>query len=307
MNRDFIQIPDFTGKEIKDIITIAKVVKHMHRWNNNPKSLIGKHAALIFRKPSLRTRVSFETGIEQLGGHTMFISDREIGIGKRESIHDIAKVLSRYFDLIIIRTFDHDEVVEFAEHAEVTVINALTDYLHPCQIMGDIFTAMEYKNQVDHLTVGYLGDGGSNTANSWVNLASLISLDLRIGTTLDRVPDEAILENAKKGGLSKVTITDDPVQTAKGADIIYTDVWASMGEKEQMAEREEKLKTFQVNAELLAHAKDDAIVMHCLPANRGREITDEVMDGPQSVVFQQAENRLHIQKAIVLYLFGIKL
>ena len=304
MKRDFLAITDFSTSEIKDTLTIAKVVKHMHRWGDDPKPLAGKHAALMFRKPSLRTRASFETGIRQLGGDTMFFSDAEIGMGKRESVHDVAKVMSRFFDLVVIRTFAHEEIVEFAKHAEVPVINALTDLLHPCQIMGDIFTIMEYKNRVDDLVIAYVGDGGNNIANSWVNLASRLSLQLRIGTTEDRQPDPKILETARNAGLSEIIITDDPVEAVRDADVVYTDVWASMGEKDKIAEREQKLKKFQVNAELLSHAKPDVIFMHCLPAERGREVTDEVMDGPHSVVFDQAENRLHIQKAIILQLFG---
>ena len=304
MKRDFLAITDFSTSEIKDTLTIAKVVKHMHRWGDDPKPLAGKHAALMFRKPSLRTRASFETGIRQLGGDTLFFSDAEIGMGKRESVHDVAKVMSRFFDLVVIRTFAHEEIVEFAKYAEVPVINALTDLLHPCQIMGDIFTIMEYKNRVDDLIIAYVGDGGNNIANSWVNLASRLSLQLRIGTTEDRQPDPKILENARNAGLSEIIVTDDPVEAVRDADVVYTDVWASMGEKDKIAEREQKLKKFQVNAELLSHAKPDVIFMHCLPAERGREVTDEVMDGPHSVVFDQAENRLHIQKAIILQLFG---
>ena len=306
MKQDFLATTDFSAKELKEVLTIAKVVKQMHRWGDDPKPLTGKAAALLFRKPSLRTRASFEMAVRQLGGDTLFFSDAEIGMGKRESIHDVAKVLSRYFDLIIIRTFEQSEVEQLAEHAEIPVINALTDLLHPCQIMGDIFTIIEQKSRMDNITVGYVGDGGSNTSNSWVNLASRLSLELRIGTISDRKPDESIMENAENAGLSKIAITEDPIEAVKDADVIYTDVWASMGEKEMLEEREEKLKPFQVNAELLSHAKEDAIIMHCLPAERGREITDEMMDGAQSVVFDQAENRLHIQKAIIVHLFGAR-
>ncbi len=306
MKRDFLSITDFTSKEIKEVLTIAKVMKQMHRWGDDPKPLLGKYSALMFRKPSLRTRASFETGIRQLGADTLFFSEAEIGMGKRESVFDTAKVMSRYFDLVVIRTYSHDEIVEFAKHSEVPVINALTDLLHPCQIMGDFFTIIEQKSRMDHLTIAYVGDGGNNIANSWVNLASQLSMDLRIGTTADRTPDENIIENAKNAGLSKITITQDPIEAVKDADVIYTDVWASMGEKDKIAEREELLKPFQVNDKLLSNAQNDVSVMHCLPAERGREITDEVMDGPHSVVFEQAENRLHIQKAIIVYLFGEK-
>jgi len=304
MKRDFLATTDFTSKEIKEIMTIAKVLKQRHRWGDDPQVLEGKHAALMFRKPSLRTRASFEVGIKQLGGQTMFFSQDEIGMGKRENIYDVAKVMSRYFDMVIIRTFAHEEIVEFAKCADVPVINALTDLLHPCQIMGDILTVVESKNRMDDLTIAYLGDGGNNVANSWVNLSSRLALDLRIGTVSDRQPHPDILANANNAGMSRFMITENPIEAVTDADVVYTDVWASMGEKEKIAEREEKLRPFQINGELLKHAKSDAMVMHCLPAERGREITDEVMDGPQSAIFDQAENRLHIQKAIIIYLFG---
>jgi ornithine carbamoyltransferase len=306
MKRDFVSETDFTTKEIKEVLTISKVVKQMHKWGDDPKPLNNKHAALLFRKPSLRTRASFEVGIRHLGGQTMFFSENEIGMGKRESVYDVSKVLSRYYELVVIRTFDHNEIVEFARHSDAPTINALTDLLHPCQIMGDIFTVMEHMNRMEDLTVSFVGDGGNNIANSWVNLSSRLALDLRIGTTTDRVPNEELVQNAKNAGLSKITVTQNPIEAVKDADVVYTDVWASMGEKDKIAEREAKLRPFQVNEELLSHAKDTAIVMHCLPADRGREITDEVMDGRQSVVFDQAENRLHIQKAIIIFLFGEK-
>lgn len=304
MKRDFIAISDLSSREVKNILTMAKVVKQMRRWGQDPKTLAGKHAALLFRKPSLRTRASFEVGIHQLGGSTLFFTESEIGMGKRESVYDVAKVMSRYFDLIVIRTFAHEEIEEFAKHAEVPVINALTDLLHPCQVMGDIFTVMEHKTNLDNLTVSFLGDGGNNVANSWVELAGLMPMTLKIGTTSDRTPNKQILEKANKSALSKIVITEDPIEAVRDADVIYTDVWASMGEKDKLEEREAKLKPFQVNAELVKYAKQDYIFMHCLPAERGREVTDDIMDSPNSVIFDQAENRLHIQKAIILFLFG---
>ena len=304
MKRDFLSCADFSAHEIYKVINDALILKQLSGTSKTPRILEGKHAALLFRKPSLRTRASFEVGIRQLGGQTLFFSEAEVGMGKRESVHDVAKVLSRFFDLIVIRTFSHEELVEFAGYATVPVINALTDLLHPCQIMGDVMTIHEKKGRIDEISIAFVGDGGNNIANSWVNIASRIPLDLRIGTIPERTPNEEILESAKEAGISKITITFDPVEAVNGADVIYTDVWASMGEKEKIAEREAKLRPFQVNQKLLSHAKDDVIVMHCLPAERGREITDEVMDGPHSVVFDQAENRLHIQKSIIIHLFG---
>jgi len=304
MKRDFLSCADFSAHEIYKVISDALILKQLSGTSKTPRILEGKHAALLFRKPSLRTRASFEVGIRQLGGQTLFFSEAEVGMGKRESVHDVAKVLSSFFDLIVIRTFSHEELVEFAGYATVPVINALTDLLHPCQIMGDVMTIHEKKGKIDEISIAFVGDGGNNIANSWVNIASRIPLDLRIGTIPERTPNEEILERAKEAGISKITITSDPVEAVNDVDVIYTDVWASMGEKEKIAEREAKLRPFQVNQKLLSHAKDDVIVMHCLPAERGREITDEVMDGPHSMVFDQAENRLHIQKSIIIHLFG---
>ena len=306
MKRDFLAIHDFTSKEVKEVFQLASRIKALSKKEQNPQILKNKHAALLFRKPSLRTRASFELSVQQFGGTTIFFSDSEIGMGKRESVSDVAKVLERFYHLIIIRTFDHKEIVDFAQACSVPVINALTDLEHPCQILGDIFTAFEHKGRWENLTIAYVGDGGNNIANSFVNAASRLSLDLRIGTTGSRIPDKSILENARIAKLSEVKITSNPIEAVKDADIIYTDVWASMGEKDKIAEREQMLRPFQINNQLLEHAKSDCIVMHCLPAERGKEITDEVIDGPHSVVFDEAENRLHIQKAIIAYLFGAK-
>ncbi len=301
MKRDFLSIDDLTSQEVKDVLAGAKVLKHLSKWDDDPQPLEGKAVATIFRKKSLRTRLSFEIGIYQLGGHPVYITDAEIGIGKRESVHDIAKVMSRYVDMIVIRTFEQSEVEEIAEHASVPVINALTNLTHPCQIMGDALTIMENKGYIDEISIAYVGDG-NNIANSWLNLARKVTIDLRIGTASDCQPDTEILNNAIAADVSKITLTDDPIEAVTDADVIYTDVWASMGEKDKADEKAEKLKAFQVNDRLLSHAKSDVIVEHCLPAERGKEITDDVMDGPHSVVFDEAENRLHIQKAIMLFL-----
>lgn len=301
MKRDFLSFDSFSAQELKDILAGAKILKHMSKWGDSPKPLAGMSVAMIFRKPSLRTRMSFDVGIHELGGHPMYISDQEIGIGKRESVHDIAKVISRYAGMIVIRTFAQSEVEELAKHATIPVINALTDLLHPCQILGDALTIMEHKGSIDNMSIAYLGDG-NNIVNSWLEFSVKIPLDLRIGTSNDTLPNKELLDNANKVGVSKITVTDDPIEAVKGAKVLYTDVWASMGEKEKFEEKANKLKSFQINAQLLKHASPDAIVMHCLPAERGREITDEVIDGPQSVVFDEAENRLHIQKAIMHFL-----
>jgi ornithine carbamoyltransferase len=297
MPRSFTQITDCTRDEISKIFDLCAKMK---KGEISPTPLAGKSAACIFTKPSLRTRVSFEVGINQLGGSSLYITDKEISIGKRESVYDVAKVLSRFVGLIMIRTFDHDDVVGLAKHADVPVVNGLTDLAHPCQVMGDYFTILEHK-QKEKYSIAYLGDG-NNVANSWLNLASIIPMELRIGTDKSTAPDSGILDKAKKAGLSEIVITDDPASAVEGADVIYTDVWASMGQKDTIKEKIGILQKFQVNSKLLSHADKDCLVMHCLPAERGREITDEVMDGPHSVVFDEAENRLHIQKAIMVFL-----
>lgn len=300
MKRDFLAIPDFTTEEIKEVFQLASDMKS---GKVKPLPLKDKTVACIFLKPSLRTRLSFEVGIGELGGRSLYVTGEEVGLGKRESIYDAAKVLSRFVDMIMIRAFDHEEVEELARHAEVPVINGLTDLLHPCQVMGDMFTIMEKKGRVENLVIAYLGDG-NNVANSWLNASTRFSFDLRIGTSPHTEPEQEIFKNAQKRGLSRITLTDDPKKAIKDADVVYTDVWASMGQKHLVEQKKELLKDFQVNEKLLGYAKKDCIVMHCLPANRGEEITDEVMDGPHSVVFDQAENRLHIQKAIIVKLLS---
>jgi len=300
MHKDFLAISDFSSEELTEIIHLALAVKQQMHDGIMPTPLAGKSIALIFHKPSLRTRMSFEKGIHQLGGHSIYITGAEFELGKRESIRDAARVLSRYVEGIMIRTFHQHEVEELARHATVPVINGLTDLLHPCQIMSDLLTILEKLGQINGITVAYFGDG-NNVANSWINAAARFPFLLRIATSPDTLPDQKILERAQKEG-ANIAITHDAAEAAQGADVIYTDVWASMQEKAKGAERASLLKEFQVNARLVGQAKRSAIVMHCLPAERGSEITDDVMDSPQSVVFDQAENRLHLQKAIMMKL-----
>lgn len=297
MARSFTEITDLTKKEVWEVFELCGKMKS---GKISPKPLAGKSAACIFTKPSLRTRVSFEVGINELGGSALYITDKEIKIGERESVHDVAKVLSRYVGLIMIRTFAHTDVTGLAKYADVPVVNGLTDLVHPCQIMGDYFTVLEHRKK-DKFRIAYLGDG-NNITNSWLNLASLIPIDLRIGTSPSTLPNKEILEKARQNKDSRILVTHDPKEAVKDADVIYTDVWASMGQKDQFKEKEEQLRNFQVNTALLSGASPDYVVMHCLPAERGREITDEVMDGPHSIVFDEAENRLHIQKAIMTFL-----
>lgn len=298
MPRSLCQITDFSAAELKEIFEITE---RMKSGQDSSRPLEGKSVACIFTKASLRTRVSFEVGISQLGGNAVYITDAEIKLGQRESVADAARVLSRYVSMIMIRTFKQSDVEELAKYASVPIINGLTDLVHPCQILGDYFTVLEAKGEKDRFVVSYLGDA-NNITNSWLNLASLIPMELRIGTAEGFEPDSDILKRAKVNGDSKIVITNDPKEAIAGADVVYTDVWASMGQKHLGQEKAEKLKGFQLNSSLLAEANSDAMVLHCLPAERGKEITDEVMDGPQSKVFDQAENRLHIQKGIMKFL-----
>jgi ornithine carbamoyltransferase len=300
MPRSLTEITDFTSDEIWEIFELCRKMKSSEI---SPRPLRDKSVACIFTKPSLRTRISFEVGISQLGGRAIYVTDKEIQLGVRESVYDAAKVLSRYVAMIMIRTFAHSDVTALARHADVPVVNGLTDLVHPCQILGDYFTLLEHKGMTGGrvFKVAYLGDG-NNVANSWLNLSCRIPLDLRLGTHPSTPPDTAILERARREKQSRIVVTDDPKEAVDDADLIYTDVWASMGQKDKAKEKEELLRKFQVNSALLSGASPDHVVMHCLPAERGREITDEVMDGPHSVVFDEAENRLHIQKAIMAFL-----
>ncbi len=298
MPRSLCQITDFTAAEVREIFDLCAQMKNKQIA---PKPLEGKSVACIFTKASLRTRISFEVGISELGGSPIYVTDNQIKLGQREAIGDAAQVLSRYVGLIMIRTFKQSDVDELAANATVPVVNGLTDLVHPCQILGDYFTAIEHLKGKDRFKIAYVGDG-NNIANSWLNLASLIPMDLRIGTAEDCQPDPAIVEKAKSNSDSNILLTADPKEAVSEADVVYTDVWASMGEKHLADEKENKLRKYQVNKSLLQGADPNAIVMHCLPAERGKEITDEVMDSPQSVVFDEAENRLHIQKAIMAFL-----
>jgi len=298
MARSLCQITDFTAEEIWQIFDLCGKMK---KGEISPKPFEGKSVGCIFHKPSLRTRISFEVGIAQLGGQSLYITDKEISLGVRESIHDAAKVLSRYLATIMIRTFSHSDVEQLAEHADVPIVNGLTDLAHPCQILGDYFTLLEKRGKRDDFKIAYLGDG-NNITNSWLNLAARIPMTFTIGTAADTKPDANIMKIAKDAGISNIMLTEDPKEAVTDADVIYTDVWASMGQKDKAEEKARLLNQYQVNDALVKLASPDCLVMHCLPAERGREITDEVMDGPHSVVFDEAENRLHIQKAIMLFL-----
>jgi ornithine carbamoyltransferase len=237
----------------------------------------------------------------QLGGHAVYLAPDDIDLGRRESVADAARVLARYADGIMARLFGHQIIVELAEHSSVPVINGLTDLLHPCQVLGDLLTIMEWRRSLDGTKIAFVGDG-NNVANSWLNAAARIPLDLRIATPPGYEPDESVLQNARAEGISELMVTNEPAEAVEGAEVIYSDVWASMGQEAEVQKRMKAFVGFQINAKLTARAADEVRVMHCLPAHRGQEITDEIIDGPHSVVFDQAENRMHIQKAILVRL-----
>jgi ornithine carbamoyltransferase len=256
---------------------------------------------MIFQKPSARTRVSFEVGLVQLGGHAIYLAPSDIGLGKRESAADVARVLSRYVDGIMARLFGHDLIEELARFASVPVINGLTDFNHPCQVLADIFTILEHRDSLDDLTVTYVGDG-NNMVHSWLNAAARLPMTLKLACPEGYDPDPKVVENAKKSDKSQIHLFRDSSLAVQDADVIYTDVWASMGQEAEAEARKKVFRPFQVNEELVRLAKPDVKVLHCLPAHRGDEITDGVMDGPHSIVFDEAENRLHLQKAIMVML-----
>ncbi len=301
MKKDFISIADYTREELEEIFDLTRELKGKTKRGEEHHLCKGKTMSMIFAKPSARTRISFETGMYQLGGYALYLSPNDIGIGKREAVKDIARVISRYNDIIMARLFDHAHMLELAEYATVPVINGLTDYNHPCQIMADIYTILEKRGHLEDLKITYIGDG-NNVANSWVNLASKLPLHLVICSPSGYEPDAATLTRAHEADISRIEIEHDPEVAVKDADVIYTDVWASMGQEAEAEQRRKIFMPYQVNSKLISYAHDDVMVMHCLPAHRGEEITDEVLDGPHSIVFDEAENRMHVQKAIIVKL-----
>ncbi len=297
---DFLSMRDLSSDEIGGLLQKAIEIKaHPERYRD---ALRGKALAMIFEKPSLRTRVSFDVGIHQLGGFSINLTPGEINLGKRESIHDVAKNLERMVQGIMIRTFGHDIVEEMARHAAIPVINGLTDFSHPCQALADYMTILEVKGHLQGLKLAYVGDG-NNVAHSLIYAAALLDVNISIATPAGYEPKPGVVEWAR-GAIGskgcKLEVTQDAVAAARQADVIYTDVWASMGQEAEAAARKKIFQPYQVNRELFGHAAPDAIFMHCLPAHRGDEVTAEVIDSPRSVVFRQAENRLHAQKAVMV-------
>jgi ornithine carbamoyltransferase len=297
---DFLSIRDFTPQQIRQLLDDARHIKT--RPQAYAEKLKGKTLALIFEKPSLRTRVSFDVGIHQLGGFSLYLSPAEINLGKRESVYDVAKNLERMVQGIMIRTFAHEVVERMAEWASIPIINGLTDYSHPCQAMADYLTIEEVKGKTAGLKVVFVGDG-NNVAHSLMFAGAQLGAHVVVATPAGYEPKPDAIEWASgraRATRGSVTVTNDVVTAVTGADVVYTDTWASMGQEAEAEQRKKDFLPYQVNAGLFAKARPDAIFMHCLPAHRGDEVTDEVIDGPRSVVFQEAENRLHAQKAILV-------
>jgi len=303
MKRDFLHITDFTTDEIWETLELAKEIKAKLKNREDYKPFKDHSLAMIFAKPSARTRVSFETGFFRLGGHALFLGPNDIGIGKREAIKDIARVFSGYNDMIMARLFDHQHIVELAEYASIPVVNGLTDYNHPCQIMADILTVYEHRGNLNDMKIVYVGDG-NNIVHSWLHLAARIPFHFICVCPEGFEPDETAVRLVEDAGISSVEVTNDPIVGVAGADVIYTDVWASMGQKEEAEAREKIFADFQVNTAMMNATGKGTLFMHCLPAERGREVTDAVMESPNSIVFDEAENRMHAQNAIMVKIAG---
>ncbi|MBI5098018.1 MAG: ornithine carbamoyltransferase [Nitrospirae bacterium] len=295
MKKDFLTLLDLTPEELQALLKRAAEFKSGKDSSACP--LIGKSIGLLFNKTSTRTRISFQTGIYQLGAQAIYINTNDLQLGRGETIEDTAKVLSRYLHGIVIRTYEHDTIVTLALNSTIPIINGLTDLHHPCQALADILTIQEKKGRLKDVRMAYIGDG-NNVVNSLIEAAVLTEIDLVLACPHGYEPDKAIYEKARSKG-AKVKVLANPDEAAKDADVLYTDVWISMGQEKEIERKKKKFEGYQINSRLLSLAKPDAIVMHCLPAHRGEEITDEVIDSPQSVVIDQAENRLHTQKALL--------
>lgn len=306
--RDFLGFSHLDAGKIIELFDFSLFIKKQRgEASGTPpyQPVAGKTVAMIFNKPSLRTRVSFEIGIHELGGYAINLEGKSIGINSREAVEDIAQLLSRYNDAIVARLHEHSVIEALAEHASIPVINALTDLSHPCQILADAFTLYEKGLWHEKIKVVFIGDG-NNVANSWIELAGILPFHFVLACPGEpgHMPDEQILENARKNAASTIEIVHDPMEAAHDADVLYTDVWTSMGQEDETQKRLETFRKFQINRELVGAAKPSAVVMHCMPAHRGQEITGEVMDGPQSIIMDEAENRLHVQKAVLVKLLN---
>lgn len=304
--KHFISIHDITVEEFNHLMELALKLKKEHKAGIKHTMLEGKTLGMIFTKSSTRTRISFEVGMYQLGGHPMYLNANDMQLGRGESIYDTANVMSRFVDGIMIRTYDHQDVLDLAKFGSVPVINALTDYLHPCQAMADLMTVYEHKGTLKGLKLAYVGDG-NNVAHSLLYACAKAGMHMSVATPVGYECDAEVVANAQEDAKetgAQIIVCNDPVEAMKDADVVCTDTWTSMGQEAEKAERVKIFQSYQVNKELFSHAKDDAIFIHCLPAYRGYEVTEDIIDGPMSVVFDEAENRLHAQKAILVALMA---
>lgn len=301
MPKHFLHITDYSKDQLWDILQLAIEIKTKFKKREDYKPFRNQSLAMIFAKPSARTRISFETGFTWMGGHALYLGPNDIGIGKREAVKDIARVVSRYNEMIMARLFSHDHMIELAAYSDSPVVNGLTDYNHPCQIMADALTILEHRGNLDELKVTYMGDG-NNIVHSWLQLASKLPMHFVCCGPEGFEPDDKTVKMVEDSGISTFEISHNPASAVDGADVIYTDVWASMGQKDEAEEREKLFADYQVNEALMASTGKDTLFMHCLPAERGREVTDEVMEAPYSIVFDEAENRMHAQNAIMVSL-----
>jgi ornithine carbamoyltransferase len=302
MTKDFLCLSDWSVADLEKIFALAKELKAKQKEGTPHKVLEGQTLGMLFEKSSTRTRVSFEVGMFQLGGHALFLASGNTQMGRGEPIKDTARCMARYCDGIMIRTYSQQVIEEFAEHCYVPVINGLTDLYHPCQVMADLLTVQEHRENYRNLKYCWIGDG-NNMANSWINAAAIFGFELRVATPKGYEANADVIARAEQAG-AKLIFTNDPKEAAAGADVLNTDVWASMGQEEEQAEREKAFVGYQINNELLQLADPNCVVMHCLPAHRDEEITDEVIEGPHSIIFDEAENRLHVQKAIMATLMA---
>ena len=308
MKQHFLSLADFTQDEIQGFLDRARRLKAARKSGRRIRTLEGKTLGLLFEKPSLRTRLTFEVGMRQLGGDSLYMGAHEVQLGVRESVSDVARNMERWIDGIVLRTFRHEVLQELARFSSIPVINGLTDLLHPCQILSDLLTIQEKKGRLAGVWVAYLGDG-NNVANSWLLGAAVMGLDLVVSSPKGYAPDAGVMRTAKaraKENGSTVSLVQAPRKAVRGAEVIYTDVWTSMGKEREGARRRVLFRDYRVDESLVALADKDVLVMHCLPAHRGEEITDQVLDGPHSIVFDQAENRLHAQKALLELFLGGK-
>lgn len=305
--KDLLTLYNLSKAEIEEILKKCETIKTMHNLGADYQPLKGKTLGMIFQKSSTRTRVSFEVGMYQLGGYALFLNSNDIQIGRGETVPDTARVLSRYLDGIMIRAYSHEDVEILAKYADIPIINGLTDYTHPCQVLADLFTIYEKKKQLAGLKLAYIGDGKNNMANSLIFGCSKMGIDISIASPVEFLPDKEVVKKAKTDAIineSKITLTEDIFEAAQDADILYTDVWTSMGQEEETEYRKKVFAGYQINQELISAADKNVIIMHCLPAHRGEEITEDVLEGSHSVIFDEAENRLHVQKAILTLIMG---